>query len=266
MNSHDSFYRIAHGKKVCQDFATSGITNDMYFGILSDGCSGAPGSEYGAIDLVNGLEQYLYPDCKLHHAFLGACGRADAARVLRGKDRQTLYATLLCITLHNGVFKTAVGGDGYIVFRRRNTSIFEIRQIEFSKNAPFYPIYALTPDQKSFDFLQQDRIVTNTVLDVSNPKEVMSKVYTIPQEGICSTQNWFGDYDLGLIFSDGLGSFHDTNSNPVNFEEVLRVFLNFKNLRGEFIQRKMNFAWAEVDKLGWHNTDDFSVAGISYVE
>lgn len=277
-DSFDSVVKIAHGKKVCQDFAASGDVGVIY-GALADGCSTAPNSESGAVDLVNSLEPYLFPGCDFEHAFMGACGRADALRSIRGKAKDTLYATLVCITSDGTTFRSAVGGDGFEVYRQRKTGFYDIRHTEFSQNAPSYPIYFLTPDlldyKKACEVTNNCRIETNMVLDVnkgfmSQPwKETyghwsLSGVLSV----ICSPRpikRSVAEYDLGLIFSDGLDSFKDEADNTIPLLEVLKVFLAFKGLNGEFLQRRMNFAWEEVAKRGWHNTDDFSVAGISHV-
>jgi hypothetical protein len=282
--SYDSFTKIAHGKKVCQDFADAGLVHveeygddiEMAYGALADGCSSALESESGAVDLVSSLEPYLYPGCDFLRAYMGACGRADALRSVRGKNKQSLYATLLSITLDGDMFRTAMSGDGFDVFRRRGTSIYEVRHIEYTANAPPYPIYFLTHDLHDYDAMceqqKNKRVEKRYVIDVTTSSMVEESVImpwklSISNGWMCDTnEKDVANYDLGLIFSDGLDSFRDETDAPVDLLSVLQVFLNFKMLQGEFLQRRMNVAWAEVAQRGWHNTDDFSVAGISHIE
>ena len=47
MNS-DSYFEIGNTHQICQDYALSGNYKDMYYSVVSDGCSSAEHSEIGA--------------------------------------------------------------------------------------------------------------------------------------------------------------------------------------------------------------------------
>jgi hypothetical protein len=47
---------------------------------------------------------------------------------------------------------------------------------------------------------------------------------------------------------------------------MFKELLNFKSLRGEFIQRKVNAFYRELDKVKMTNGDDLTIGGFSFVE
>jgi hypothetical protein len=72
------------------------------------------------------------------------------------------------------------------------------------------------------------------------------------------------EIDLVLLFSDGVQSFVDSNTNkPVPFEQVLDVILDLPRMSGQFITRSCNYLLKKhCAEKGWVHHDDFSCAGI----
>jgi hypothetical protein len=73
-------------------------------------------------------------------------------------------------------------------------------------------------------------------------------------------------WDYVAVMSDGASSFTRLNATqtgkrnePVPIEEIVVPIMNFKNTKGEFVQRRCKRAFKEFAAKGWHNTDDFSI-------
>ena len=268
----DSFFKIGGGHLICQDFAHA--DNKTPACILSDGCSSAKESDWGARLLVKSLQQQLQTEASLVESYNIAGYLAESHCKTLQLPEEALTATLLSITVdkEKACFKTAIFGDGIIVGRNRNGYLKVIHH-EFSTGAPYYLRYKLNANshtQYQQEFGQGKFVVTQflqngvTILDNQIDECELSvgqrlKVYDFP----------IADYDLVAILSDGVKSFTmkqktDTQISTVKvgLEHILFKLFQFKGYAGNFVQRRSQRAFKEFDELGWMHYDDFSIGAI----
>ena len=65
------------------------------------------------------------------------------------------------------------------------------------------------------------------------------------------------------ISSDGLDSFMK-DTNPVDCVGVVRNFVSFKNLKGDFVKRRIKAYRRECEKIQMTHEDDVSMSTISF--
>ncbi len=270
----DSFFKIGGAHLICQDFAHAGLIEQAPISIISDGCSSAKESDWGARLLVKSLQQQLelHADASLVESFNIAGALAENHCKTLQLPEEALTATLLSLVVKDNVFKAAIFGDGCIVGRHRSGYLKVIHH-EFTTGAPYYLRYKLNPNahsqyQQEFgqgkfvttQFIQKEVVASNIQveeLELSIGQRL--KVYDFPVE----------DYDLVAIISDGVKSFTmkqktDTHISTVKIEleHVLNNLFNFKGYAGNFVQRRCQKAFKEFDALGWTHYDDFSIGAI----
>lgn len=73
------------------------------------------------------------------------------------------------------------------------------------------------------------------------------------------------------ILSDGIDSFYKTEDGGtsltkknIDYREVIKEALNFKNFNGQFMQRRLNRFLKFCQKNNWHHTDDISFGAIYF--
>ena len=66
--------------------------------------------------------------------------------------------------------------------------------------------------------------------------------------------------------SDGINSFYKAvktetslTSERIPREDIIRELFNFKNMNGEFLQRRFGRFQKDCGKLGWNHLDDLSI-------
>ena len=66
--------------------------------------------------------------------------------------------------------------------------------------------------------------------------------------------------------SDGLDSFV-CNHGMVSIDNkvIMREFMYFKSMTGEFVKRRLNALQRDCIKRGWTHTDDISMAALNFV-
>lgn len=250
----DVFFTTGKTHTVCQDYAAT--AGNEYI-VLSDGCSSSPHTDIGARLLCR---------IAVQDGILGACDRAAPLLGALILPEQSLDATLLSAERKGGVVQVLMIGDGVVVGRRRD-GVCKIIVVEYPSGAPRYPSYDLNPARRTRYFSEfggQMRITTTVdkeeVLDVPLKDEpVEPLVFDFPTE----------EYDLVLLFSDGVQSFHRPVPNstcgatsPVPLTEVLAEMLAIKGFVGQFIVRRAKRFLKDASAKGWVHDDDFSVAAL----
>jgi len=245
--SLDSYTRKGSTHQDNQDYILT--DEDAKIAILCDGCSSAQHVDVGARLLawasLNGTVDEL----------------PSIAKQL-GLPDESLYATLLRLEFQpsEARFDVSINGDGF--FFSLIEDLLIVSEIGFTDNAPAYPAYDLFkkvglyeesyPDNSCYEngyFYNWPELTKHSQSgqDIKNPINFSHS----------------GETRLIGVASDGLNSFVDKSGNPVPFYEVAAEIFKFKNFNGEFVKRRMNAAFAEFDKRGWRNQDDFSIAVFS---
>jgi len=276
MPGADTFYTIGSSHRVCQDYASHIVNEDEIAARLSDGCSTAPETDWGARVLVRTAE--INQDRNLLAEAL-AEDASCSCKWLHLSD-ECLSATLLEAKVYDDRLSASIIGDGVIVARYRGINSFVVSVSEFPSGAPFYPRYLL-PDRDESGRTPLERYVEtygsrwkftehfwdsfSHKLSVFNAKnctvgvDFPAMINRFPRE----------NFDLVAIFSDGLHSFTrpvvtgtSRTREPVPIEEVLAELLAFKTYTGDFIARRCQAAFKKFRSLGWEHYDDFSMGAI----
>lgn len=255
----DSFFRMGATHRVCQDYAAHGVSNGATVAALSDGCSSSPDTDIGARCLVRAL--LLDCDGERNATFAAAHWIHKL-----GLPKESLDATLLHAVYEDGAVTVRRAGDGVIVIRGRD-NVLHYATVHYDGNAPRYPRHKL-----SAEMCQSHARISPGATFSEGKRE--SNVWTMPSSiWVANSVNqeafdihtWSvpdDDYDLVLLFSDGIESFVDATGSAIGVESVLDEFCNFKGFAGEFIQRRANAFLKDCALRGWKHQDDLAVAGI----
>jgi len=267
----DSFFFIGKQHSVCQDYARASVGENGPFAILSDGCSGSPDTDFGARILVQlfATEVHNFTNLETTIATEAAFRLGGQAAKLQLKELQlpenSLDATLMMAAVFSDHATINVIGDGVVAFIDDDNEI-EIIEIEYPSGAPRYLSYWIDDDRhelykKEFG---TKAIAKRYILESSSPEtedDHSSMVYNIALNSQSCT--------AVVLLSDGVHSFQrpvetDTGRTfePVPTRQVLQELLAYKSYKGEFVKRRTKRFIKEMQKRGWVNNDDLSVAAI----
>jgi hypothetical protein len=284
----DAYYALGAGHVICQDFALGGMSqHGEPYAIVSDGCSSARHSEFGARLMAAVARRELQRGAPV-----------DVGRVLRaawqlgrelGLPPSCLDATLLQAWVHAGRVHCLLAGDGVLAGRRRDGTL-EAWAIEAPSGAPPYPSYLLEPGRlaaylatgperrirhwrgratpegaRGEEHCWLERITPGPPaagLDPSEPAEGFLRRFDLA----------LGDFELVMLLSDGAASFGriapgdpSRRCEPVPLAAVLGQLLAIPSARGEFVVRRCRrFLASFCREQGWQHHDDLAVGAISW--
>lgn len=254
----DCFFRMGSTHSVCQDYAATDVSTGGVCVAVSDGCSSAPDTDFGARFMVRAAlmePEHLYAS----EILTAACRMRVAARL----QRSSLQATLLVASCFDEFVRVCRAGDGVVVWRDRDGTV-SYEQVAYDNNTPAYLSYGLNDeDTKQFLASVPGRTVSSGTRtpdgywwikeDVREPAALSWEVRNLR----------VSDVDLVLLFSDGIESFQASDGSVVPVETILDELLSIKNFKGQFLARRCSSYLARTcGPRGWKHADDFSVAGI----
>jgi serine/threonine protein phosphatase PrpC len=258
----DKFSEIGSTHKENEDFAVIGDEKNQFV-IVSDGCSGSKNTAMGSrlLSLYMGKMLKDYGGNFLSD-LVGLGNNAiiltNEIRKKIGLERECLDATLLIAYVNEKDIVLAAWGDGNIIIKRNNC--IELISINYTEEIPYYLSYRLYLDRKlQFEEIAKERnlkmkINEGTKDSYYSPFHVYQK--NIDRNGL----------DYIILSTDGMLSFIDNKNNHINQNDINRDITAFKRLNGEFIARRMNRMMKDNAKEGIIHYDDFTVAGISFIE
>jgi len=270
MNS-DSYFEIGSSHIVCQDYALSGMYDNMVYSIISDGCSEAPNSEIGAqimchsakyaITLLHQSRVFDQCDLSTLSSLLGNIiyKRIDDIRKLYPLPLAALQATLHIVMAYRDVAFTFSWGDGVIICKW-STGQTVITDISFPCGAPVY----LVTDESNY---RQERQQANEAC------EVVIKTYNNENVTVAS-QNPFKCIASYLhvhksstpssitICSDGVKSYKEKNIIDVPLLTMASEFTDFASTEGVFVECCMKFLKKKAVKQQWSHYDDICCGAI----
>lgn len=152
--STDHYFHIggAHltGGKPCQDYAISGVCDEMAFAIVSDGCSTGRHTDVGSRLLTLSTASAIRNHWSTHHeidAMKTPLAVSVKQNVLLAGMRdnlelisEDLLATCMYVYVSPGGGIVHVQGDGVVAIKYRDGRIV-MHNFEWINNMPFYPIY-----------------------------------------------------------------------------------------------------------------------------
>jgi hypothetical protein len=277
----DTFFTIGCTHEICEDYACSnyrtneGIQGDPFV-VISDGCSSARHSDFGARILARSSLPYLKEGASATKLLHGTIGTSAAISRALNLHEDALAATLLAATVKDNNCIVYRFGDGVLALMDTVGNL-EIRHREFftpgrASGAPYYPRYELDSDLKAkyeheFGHLTRE---TTWILDAGG------EIVNVQEEELFydGFSEMFFDtnhYLFIALISDGIASFSRTvetstgrSNEPIPLTTVIHELLAFKGYKGRFVQRRGNKAFKLFAKLGWKNADDVSMGVISF--
>lgn len=263
----DSFFTQGSAHAVCQDYAVH--TNDYI--VLSDGCSSAKDSDFGARLLTRAAictinAKYTIQDAGFQNSIL-----SNAMFYCESLDLpiDCLYATLLVAKCEEEYIRGLVIGDGVVVAKYKNGEL-EINQYEYLLNAPFYLRYYASPK----DIEEYESVVGKTF--------VRHRTVIMPDGRVLNDHNTYSIFfdkaffyersqvEYVAIMSDGVCQFTQTQTDTVSkqscvidYLDVIKELTAFKGFQGDFVQRRCKMALKKWALQGTRPADDLSV-GVIY--
>jgi hypothetical protein len=264
MNS-DSQYLIGHSHHVCEDYALSGFYEKMYYAIIADGCSSSQDVDIGARVLAKSAEGVIRSVYEHHyqpHYYWDIVGKmivSNAQKTIRslGVPDTALDSTLLFIVGYENspIVNMFAYGDGVFSYYDFDDKLHVI-DIEYESGAPYYLSYLLDK-QRQEGYHQQfsgDVLITHYIENHIGELETYNRMNEYVGFELC-----FSAQPKGYIsaLSDGVKTFHG-----LDFPNVMKDFMGFKNSQGEFVKRRMNALKRRYDRDGLKHDDDISMASI----
>jgi len=260
----DTFIEIGSQHKVCEDYIISG-NDPVPYVILSDGCSTSDNTEMGSRILSLLARQFLrYNADDLHdldYWKLGSWVIHNAEQTARhlGLSRSCLTATLIVAYYIDGNLRVMMYGDGSVVTVGNMGSI-EITSIEYESNAPYYLVYLI--DQFRHD-LYEEKSPMKTIKTIYGDSSVNEETVAYDQPSVFNINMNLNQ--IVLPMSDGIDSFLHGQERQ-SAEQIMPLFVNFKNTKGEFLKRRLNKQMKSFAKSGIHHFDDLSIGAFLKIE
>ena len=270
----DSYFEIGSAHLVCQDYALCGSYKDMFYGIVSDGCSSAEYSELGAQILCHTTRYFLALYYDLFYNFINIESlasllgnsirtRADEIRKIYPISKDSLQATLLIAAMVNGRGFVFAWGDGVII-KSSETFKSAVYEIDYPLNNA--PVYLMTdveayikkfgPDQLSKNMKQYFIVFSPEKACQILNSDVSSQPYNKPYFNTFPIKS--GDFIT--IATDGLSQYLDQNKKPIDIVKIIPQILDYPNYNGQFLKRTMNFMKRDIANKFWSHGDDIGIA------
>lgn len=256
----DTFLTMGKGHKICEDYILSG-TNPLPYIILADGCSSSKATDMGARLLCFLAQQYIrfrvpftkYFQPSHYEMGLWIIHNAELVGKQLGLPKNALDATLIIAykKFDSEQVRIHFYGDGCIV--HFGPEYLSIREIKYSKNAPYYLSYKIDIERDElYSGMEQKKIIKNYIPIQSE----QSFDYYVPSV-------W--NYDINkeknglMIASDGLTSFIKNRLDLIPITDYANELFNFQTTKGEFLKRRINWLLKDLAKNNTYNYDDLSI-------
>jgi len=262
--SLDTFLKIGHNHKICEDYVLSGMTPTPYI-IISDGCSSSTNTEMGARLLCYLAKQFMVlKDIKCStYEQMGTWIINNAEMTARqlGLNPSSLDATLI-VSYYNETTNeiiTRFYGDGYLIGISKKDKVVIFGQ-KFTDNYPYYLSNKIDPKRaNAYHNMKIDLILSNLLFGDDTGKITYSvRAYDFENQIHMN----LSDNKLIMICSDGLESFYNEkirSDNLIEVKDLVSDFTNFKNTTGVFLQRRVGKAIEKYEKQNIFHFDDLSM-------
>ena len=259
----DAYYTIGKLHLFCEDYALCGWEPVPHL-ILADGCSAAPDSDLGArlltLNARRLLPRFAHPASErerlARHWLLGQRLVRRAARQARdwGVDQAVLDATLLIAWCEGKTVHIHLYGDGCLAVRRADGGIATIR-VEYAENAPYYLSYLLDPERWA---LYQEAIgEPATAQSVHYQSDAGESVRRERFDAPTVFSFDLAAFPVVAAATDGLDSLVRAETGArLDLHSVACTLLDFQNLDGPFVQRRLRQTLVEYAQQRVFNVDD----------
>ena len=287
----DRHLSIGKDHDICQDYThilQPDDVNKIGIAIVCDGCSSChktePTVDTGARIIALTALRYLREKVKgkttieqltdndIAQLIDVIAFEATVVAASLGISASSLSSTLL-ILLSDGIHSNVLMlGDGAFVYKRKGQCYMDAQQVEFTSHAPFYINYVFDKDgaQDYKDYFgtfpiysTAYKILPDGCDEILMCKPERKQLTTNFGKQFYSQLNFMieGELEYIAIMSDGIESFFD-GMDKQPFEKMAQKMLFFKNLQGQFIQRRM-LKFSSTNPELQHG-DDLSITGITF--
>lgn len=266
----DSYYEIGAGHVYCQDYSRAGKLfsfDETYYVSVSDGCSSSKDSDLGARFWAKYLPTLL-------HALTFEKNIEEEAITkilsdLGEDDYDESYDATMVGALYDkakDILYYAIIGDGKILFHNKDYLLVE--SLSFKSNAPYYPTYHIDKARaKGYDeAFGTDYGDLNVNIYSSDDKNILlaqefkKKLFVKKFENFSKT-----NYTAVSVTTDGLDTFYNKDTRvSIPLDKVLKEIFPFKNLQGQFVERRMLAFKRFCEKNNWAHFDDISLATMHF--
>ena len=182
-----------------------------------------------------------------------------------GLPKEVLTATLIVLAGDSEQIRVLGMGDGgYVVLPTEQTAkqgtLYNsprVRTVEYKDNYPMYPIYLR---EKNF-YMQESNMMVKHLVDLETGTCLASE-HSFERKPSMSETFSTDEVKFIGVFSDGMECFLDQDNQLIPLREIMNRVVDFKQLKGNFIQRRMNRFLKDCRKLDWLPYDDISFGGI----
>jgi hypothetical protein len=290
----DAYYEIGSTHTENQDYAISGIirknlamgfnNNDVAYAIVSDGCSGSPGSvTFGARLLAytaaselchsglfsNDTNGFGYDDMWYPKKFnVQIEGERISTKVgntlkLMNLRYETMDATVVAVVSNGINAKVYMWGDGSVIIRQRSGRI-TVHNINYESGAPHYLSY-LRDFQRQENYIKETEGKVKQHICITSDTEDPVVMEVPVLEGMTfSFDIEADDIECIAVASDGLETFNKDEEFKSTLE-MAKEFVNYKGYKGTFVSRRLrNGLGKRCKKEGINHSDDIACAAIHF--
>ena len=254
---------IQKGKHpVCEDAILAFNKQSLSFqGIaLSDGCSSSNDSHLGSTLLTLEINRFIQtwswtdirgvPSSELNQTMIYRIKHLMKEYFL---DSSAFDATLGLAYKFHRYYNITLFGDGIVGIKLKNKP-WEYHVVDYDHNAPFYISYGADEERlMNYQSQFQDQIKTVDIYDGADHRFTASSELFQPIDFRFPIE----EVEMIMISSDGLKSFRNKMGEVLPIETVLNEVTAFKNLNGQFVQRRMNGFLRNFSD--YTNEDDVSI-------
>jgi len=261
---HSDYY-FTKGKDhfICEDYAFAGVApNGFPYAIVADGCTTATDTDIGARLLVRSLSRQI--DLGKSFDLRDAIHRASHIANALGLDPACLMATVLCAQAGPKGIDITLTGDGALVARRRETKEIVVWWVNFPSGAPEYLCYITSKDKHK---QYRETFGSTKIVELYNIKEDdedagnWEPIRFKDQLAIKVHLN-YAFYDVVGLLTDGAATFDKEVFSKL---DVIKALMKFKNVKGEFVKRRMRRFLKDCRLNDIEHYDDIAMAAM-YIE
>lgn len=260
-NTNSTFF-IGKEHIICEDYALSGINDDIAYAIVCDGCSASPDVDFGARLVAQSAKKAILTAKDCDPNYFGELIIRDANKILDiypHLNKQTLDATLLMAWVKDNNVNIRMYGDGVIVHKSEN-SIYSVN-ISLSSGAPDYLSYYLNGKRMKLYMDIENNIKNIQEYKIEGDNKSLTNSITKPFDPFTLIRP-VKTGDIISVISDGINSFINSSNVRLNWYDILNEFIDYKNVEGEFVIRRMNAFRRKCLKDGTTHYDDVGIASI----
>jgi hypothetical protein len=247
----DSMFRIGDTHKVCQDYALHGKD----YIVVSDGCSSSKNTDLGARLLCLSAKAYLISEFQKNQMTASDFGSRviNSAKKMMDAlflEEQCLDATLLYAYVRGEDIIVGAFGDGNILIEYK-TGHVDVININFESGAPYYLSYQLNKER-------------DEKYPIAFPGIMKVSPFALKYNDVISLSYHISDIKSVTLISDGYESF--IKDKTKKYEIDVKEVIGFKNIKGDFLQRRVDKYLLQLKKQGIEHYDDLGLASMVFSE